>query len=142
MKRLIPALFLIPLALFWVACSSDDDNGPSERFRNLTETAWVADSLLINGMDASGPGGLLESFRGEATFRPDGTGTFGEFNGTWRFAQNETELVIQSESLPLPLTTRIEMLTSQNLKVTTSFPDFENPSNPPLQIRLTFIARP
>ena len=142
MKNLRPLFILIPLALFWAACSSDDDdNGPSERFRLLTQTVWLSDSLLINGMDASLPGGLLESFNGEARFNEDGSGTFGEFDGTWRFASNETELVIQTDSLPIPLPTRIHELTAQDLKVSTSLPDFDNLTNPPLQIRLTFKAK-
>lgn len=141
MKKILILVSLAFITTLWVACS-DDDNGPSERFLFLTNTNWQSDSLLINGIDASIPGGLLESFVGQANFRADGTGTFGQYEGTWRFAQNETELIIQSASLPIPLTTFIEVLTEQDLKVVTSFPDLDNPANPPLQIRLTFAATP
>lgn len=138
MKTLRFILVLIPLALFWAACS---DDGPSERFRLLTGNVWLSDSLLINNMDASMPGGLLESFKGEAIFRKDGTGSFGSFEGIWSFAKNETELIISSDSLAVPLPTRILELTDQDLKVSTSLPDFDNLTNPPLQIRLTFKAK-
>ncbi|TVQ15607.1 MAG: hypothetical protein EA361_05550 [Bacteroidetes bacterium] len=134
---------LIPLIVaglfFMAACSKDDET--SDRFNLLTGSAWLSDSLLINGEDASGPGQLLENFRGTAHFREDYTGTFGNYEGTWSFAQNETELVIRSDSLPIPmLSTKIQELTQQSLKVTTSFPDLQNPTGPALQIRLTFKA--
>jgi hypothetical protein len=67
-------------------------------------------------------GQMLELFKGEARFKEDGTGTFGNFSGTWRFAQNETQLVIQSDTLPLPLSSIIHLLTEEELKVSTSFP--------------------
>ncbi|MFN3554451.1 MAG: hypothetical protein ACK4VN_00650 [Bacteroidales bacterium] len=123
------------MILVWASCGKDD--GKSERFRILTETRWMSDSLLINGIDASVPGGMLESFKGEADFRADGTGTFGAFDGRWQFDQGETELIISSDSLPLPLRTRIHELNRQSLKVSTSFPNLVDPTNP-LTIRLTF----
>lgn len=140
MNRAIAFFLIITGMTLWTACDKEEEN--SERFRFLTGAVWVADSLLINGIDASGPGQLLENFRGEARFMEDGTGTFGAYEGTWRFAQNETELVIMSDSLPLPmLSTKIQELTAQSLKVTTAFPDFDNLQGPALNIRLTFNAQ-
>lgn len=123
------------LSLNIISCGNDEEK--SERFNLLTGVVWQSDSLLINGMDASGPGQQLEQFKGEAVFRADGTGSFGNYTGTWRFAQNETELVISSPALPLPLVTRIETLSSVSLKVTAAFPNPLDPQNP-LMLRLTF----
>ncbi|MFW5687387.1 MAG: hypothetical protein ACOCXV_00525 [Bacteroidota bacterium] len=139
MKRFIPVITIV-FTLF-VAASCEKEEETSERFRLLTQAVWESDSLLINGEDASGPGELLEDFRGDAIFREDFTGTFGTYEGTWKFAQNETELVIQSDSLPALLSTKIHELTAESLKVSTTFPDLQNPTNPALQIRLTFIAK-
>jgi hypothetical protein len=83
---------------------------------------------------------MLELFKGEAKFNEDGTGYFGSYTGTWRFASNETQIVISSPSLPLTLTTLIAELTSTSLKVTTSYPNLVNPLEP-VKIRMTFKAR-
>jgi hypothetical protein len=139
MKRLFFVATVISFFVLVSACKKDDDK--SSRFKLLTGVVWESDSLLINGVDASGPGQMLELFKGEARFKEDGTGTFGNFSGTWRFAQNETQLVIQSDTLPLPLSSNILLLTEEELKVSTSFPDPSNFANPPLQIRLTFTAK-
>lgn len=138
MKSNFFILILFSAFVILASCDKDDE---TTRFGLLTENIWDSDSLLINGVDASSPGGMLENFKGEARFQEDGTGTFGGYTGTWRFAQNETELVIQSDSLPFPLSTKINELSAEDLKVSTSFPDFENLSNPPVQVRLTFKAR-
>lgn len=133
-------IFLLSFIVIFIGCEKDEE--VSERFTFLTENTWSSDSLLINGDDASGPGQLLENFKGQANFNEDGTGTFGSFEGTWRFANNETELVIISDSLPVPqLSTSIQELTQESLKITTSFPNFQDPTNPFLQIRLTFKAQ-
>lgn len=141
MKRLFFVVTVISFFSFLSACDKDEDK--SSRFNLLTGAVWESDSLLINGVDASGPGQMLENFKGEARFNADGTGTFGNFSGTWRFAQDETELVIQSDSLPfgLPLSTKIHLLTEDDLKVSTNFPDLTNLANPPVQVRLAFIAK-
>lgn len=141
MKRLLFVVVAIGAFTFFSACDKDEDD--SSRFDLLTGAIWESDSLLINGIDASGPGQMLEIFKGEARFNEDGTGTFGNFSGTWRFAQNETQLVIQSDSLPfgLPLSTIIHLLTEEELKVSTSFPDLTNLANPPIQVRLAFTAK-
>lgn len=122
---LIAGIFLI------VSCKEEE----SERFRLLTGPTWQSDSLLVNGVDASGPAGLLEDFRGEVKFNEDGTGTFGKYEGRWLFASNETQLTIISDSLQLPLTTSIAELTKSSLKITTSY---QIPTFPVLLIRMTF----
>jgi hypothetical protein len=129
------ALFFLITVVFYVASCKKDEN--SANFKNLTGTTWKSDSLLINGVDASGSGGLLENFSGDVKFNADGTGNFGTYSGNWRFALNETQLVITSPSLPLPLTAQIKELTSTSLKITTALPDPMNPANF-LNVRMTF----
>jgi hypothetical protein len=138
MNRFIMILLAF-LALLVFACSDDEDDR-SERFKLLTGVTWTSDSLLVNGSDASGPGQMLENFKGEARFREDGTGTFGAYSGTWSFAANETEIIILTDSLMFPLTTKIAELTASSLKVTTSFPNFELPEQP-FSLRMTFKAK-
>jgi hypothetical protein len=111
----------------------------SEKFLLLTGPTWTSDSLLAEGVDASQPGQLLAKFKGDAKFREDGTGYFGLYIGTWKFSYNETEIVIDSDSLQVPLTTNIAVLTKTSLKITTSYPTAD-PSNP-LDIRMTFKAK-
>jgi hypothetical protein len=136
MKRTV-LLIIISISLLAVACDKDEE---SDRFKFLTTPVWTADSLLANGVDASGPGGILSIFVGDAKFNTDGTGTFGSYNGTWRFNSDETELVLVTDALLLPVTTDIVELTAQSLKVTTLFP---NPANPTqtLNLRMTFKAK-
>jgi len=130
-------LLIISACLYFASCKKDTQ---SEAFKFLTVPVWVSDSLLVNGIDASGPGGMLELFKGDAKFKEDGTGYFGSYEGTWRFANNETQIVITSPLLPITLSTVIAELTSKSLKVTTSYP---NPVNPlyPTKIRMTFKAK-
>lgn len=131
-------LFLIiAVAIYMVSCKKDSQ---SESFKLLTGPTWASDSLLANGTDAGGPGGLLANFKGDAKFKTDGTGTFGNYKGTWKFAMNDTEITITADSLLIPLTTKIAELTSSSLKITTSFP---NPVFPltSLYIRMTFKAK-
>ena len=132
MKNL--SLFILIMGLAILSCKKDET---SENFKMLTGPVWVSDSLLVNGLDAGGPGGMLENFAGDAKFNEDGTGYFGKYTGTWRFAFNETQLVITSDSLPIPLTTKLAELTQVSLKVTTAYPNLANPSAP-LYIRMTF----
>ncbi|HLN21363.1 MAG TPA: hypothetical protein VK213_09765 [Bacteroidales bacterium] len=120
--------------LLYTACSQDKD---SENFKILTGHIWTSDSLLVEGHDASTPGGVLANFKGDVKFNDDGTGSFGNYTGTWRFAFNETQLIITSPDLPIPLTTRIVELKDNSLKVTTSIPDPQNPLAS-LNIRMTF----
>jgi len=136
MKNL--ALLLIISACFIVfACDKDNK---SERFKFLTGPVWTTDSLLANGTDASGTGGFLEKFRGDAKFREDGTGYFGIYTGVWRFNQDETEITIVTDSLILPLIGDIVELTSASLKVKTVVPNKVDPLQP-INIRMTFKAK-
>jgi len=135
MKNLVSILILAAL----VAAASCKKDTQSETFKLLTGPVWVSDSLLANGIDASGPLGMLKNFIGEAKFKEDGTGKFGVYTGKWRFAFNETKIVIETDSLPVPLTTDIAELTKTSLKVTTRYP---SPLDPLIQvdIRMTFKA--
>lgn len=127
------ALFLLISGIFYMAACQKDKT--SDNFKNLTGVTWRSDSLLVNGTDAGS--GLLKNFVGDVKFNEDGTGTFGKYKGSWAFAFNETELIITSDSLPIPLTTRIVELTKSSLKVTTTFPDPQNFTNM-LNLRMTF----
>ncbi|HSV76344.1 MAG TPA: hypothetical protein VLH37_04855 [Bacteroidales bacterium] len=122
------------LAAIAVSCGDEEEETP---FSLLTTPVWVADSLLANGRDASGPGQVLANFRGEAKFNKDGTGQFGTFTGNWRFAQNETQIVITTPAFPIPITTIISELTRTSLKIHTEVPDQVNPGQV-LRIRMTF----
>ncbi|MZP54018.1 MAG: hypothetical protein GT600_01095, partial [Bacteroidales bacterium] len=51
------------ILLSFIAFSCNKD-GKSERFELLTTNIWVTDSLLADGIDAGGPGGVLENFKG------------------------------------------------------------------------------
>jgi hypothetical protein len=106
----------------------------SERFDLLTSHAWTSDSLLADGIDASGSGELLEKFKGDIVFRVDGSGTFGQYTGTWMFVDNQSSLVIESPDLAVALTTHIVELTSTSLKVTFTYTTLEGNKN----IRMTF----
>jgi len=132
MKNILFFTLLISGTLFLSSCSKDSQ---SERSKLLTGPVWISDSLLANGLDAGGPDGILVKFKGEAKFNEDGTGNFGRYSGKWRFAFDETQIVITSDSLPIPLTTIIAELTSTSLKVTTSY---QIPV--PVNIRMTFKA--
>ncbi len=136
MKNLAIFIFISGFVFFY-SCKKDSE---SENFKLLTGPVWQSDSLLANGIDASGPDGMLKNFKGEAKFNKDGTGSFGVYTGTWRFAQEETQIVISTDSLPVPLSTKIAELTAISLKITTTYP---NPINPaaPTYIRMTFNAK-
>jgi len=126
-------LLIISGCLYFSSCKKDSQ---SESFKLLTGSVWVSDSLLANGVDAGGAGGLLENFKGEARFNEDYTGSFGSYTGTWRFSQNETQIVITTNTLPVPLATQIAELTNISLKITTSYPTV-----PPTYLRMTFKAK-
>jgi len=132
-------LVLAAFGLFLAALSCKDDT-TSERFGFLTGTVWTSDSLLVNNTDASGSGGLLEKFKGDAEFRADGTGYFGIYTGSWKFSSGETEITIFSDSLSFPLTSVIDELTAASFKISTAFPNQVNPDEP-LSIRMTFKAK-
>jgi len=130
MRNIVIWVLLVGLLL---AASCNKDQG-SERFDLLTSHAWTSDSLLADGIDASDPGELLEKFKGDVVFNKDGTGTFGQYTGTWHFVDNETNLAIKSPELTVTLTTHIVELTETSLKVTFSYPTLEGSKN----IRMTF----
>jgi hypothetical protein len=136
MKKLAYLLLAAFLVVVF-ACKKDDK---SERFKFLTGPTWASDSLLANGVDASGPGGILVKFKGDAIFKEDGTGTFGGYTGKWRFNVDETELTITTDSLPLPIISKIKELTSASLKITTTV---SLPAAPtvPINIRMTFKTK-
>ena len=138
MKSMGFAMLLFTVLAF-ISCKKDEKE-VSERYKLLTSVVWTSDSLLVNGMDASGPGQLLEKFKGDIKFNEDGTGTFGDYSGTWQFSLDETELIIFSESLSFPLTTKIEELSDSSLKITTGFPNPLNPEDE-MKIRMTFKVK-
>ncbi|HUX94284.1 MAG TPA: hypothetical protein VMV47_01015 [Bacteroidales bacterium] len=132
MKNLV-LLFILTIFFAIFSCKKDSE---SERFKLLTDPTWASDSLLANGVDASGPGDILEKFKGTVKFNKDGTGTFGVYEGKWRFVYDETQIVIETDSLPIPLTTKIAELTAASLKITTSYPNLTTGIT--INIRMTF----
>lgn len=129
MKNIVPWLLITVLV-----CATSCKEKTSERFDLLTSHAWTSDSLLADGVDASGQGELLEKFKGDIEFNVDGSGTFGQYTGTWMFVDNQTNLVIESPELAAALTTHIVELTNKSLKVTFVYPTLEGSKN----IRMTF----
>jgi hypothetical protein len=129
MKRNL-LLFLLVMTVLVSSCNKDKE---SDRFTLLTSHTWTSDSLLANGVDASDPGEMLALFKGDADFSADGTGTFGQYTGTWMFTDNETNVAITSPDLPFALTTHIAELTAVSLKVTFTYPGLT-----PSSIRMTF----
>lgn len=129
MKRPL-ILFMVVMTIIALSCNKEK---VSDRFTLLTSHTWTSDSLLANGVDASDPGEMLALFKGDADFNEDGTGTFGQYTGTWMFTDNESNVAITSPDLPFALTTHIVELTRTSLKVTFSFPGVT-----PTSIRMTF----
>ncbi|MBE0667074.1 MAG: hypothetical protein IH593_05295 [Bacteroidales bacterium] len=126
-------LLLFLLMTITIIVSSCNKEKASDRFTLLTSHTWTSDSLLANGVDASDPGEMLALFKGDASFNEDGTGTFGQYTGTWMFTDNETNVAITSPDLPFALTTHIVELTRTSFKVTFTFPGVT-----PTNIRMTF----
>lgn len=135
MKKLA-FLLIIAAGVMIIACKEKY----SERFLLLTTPSWRADSLLANGVDASGAGQLLAKFVGDAKFNKDGTGSFGKFTGEWMLSVDEQNLTITTDSLPIPIVASIKTLTSTDLKITSSVPNPLDILNP-LNIRMTFKAK-
>lgn len=119
MKKHIIYFSLMVLGYFFFSCSKEEVK--SEKTNLLTDHIWVADSLLLDGIESGGAGGLLEDFTGDTKFNEDGTGYVGQIVGTWEFFSNETQIVITSDSLFVPVTTNIVELTPESLKLTTQF---------------------
>jgi hypothetical protein len=139
MKNLL-LLLVIGALIALTNCSKDNED---DRFILLTTPAWASDSLLANGADASGPGQPLEKFKGNAKFNADGSGTFGIYKGTWRFPdKSRTQLVLVTDSFPIPITTNIVELTEKSLKITSTVPDMTGTvPGGMLNVRMTFKAR-
>lgn len=133
-------LVLIATVSFLVSGCKKEDDAKSERFILLTSHVWTSQTLEVNGIDASGPDGFLEDFVGDAKFNEDGTGNLGDVEGTWSFANNETQLVISSVSLTIPVTGNIVQLNETTLEITTSVP---NPVDPltKVDVRLVYVAK-
>lgn len=128
-------LFILTGILLLSSCKKNDQ---SESFKLLTGPVWRSDSLLVDGVDAGGPGKLLQKFSGDAKFNTDGSGYFGSYTGKWRFETgDESQIIITADSLLIPLRTKIRELTKSSLKVTTTFPNILNPPVP-YNIRMTF----
>ena len=83
---------------------------------------------------------MLAKFVGDAKFKEDGTGYFGKYVGEWMLSLDEDYLTILSDSIPVAIIADIDLLTSTDLKITTSVP---NPLNltDPFDIRMTFKAK-
>lgn len=128
MKKIL--LLLLPAMIITAASCKEKT---SERFDLLTSHMWTSDSLLADGVDASGTGQVLEKFKGDVAFNDDGTGTFGQYSGTWAFIDNEANIAIDSPDLPFTLTTHIIELKATSLKVTFTYPGVTL-----LSVRMTF----
>ncbi|MEA1896554.1 MAG: hypothetical protein U9N53_02685 [Bacteroidota bacterium] len=137
MKKHKVIFLLLLTGVFLFSCSEEMDVN-SERFILLTAHVWEADSLMANGEEAGGSGGMLEGFTGDTQFYEDGTGYLGIYEGTWFFSNLENDITIDSDSLPIPITATIVELTEKSFKITTSFPSLYLP---PVDIRMTFIAK-
>ena len=137
MKKSVLFFVVIAIAFVFVSC---DKEVTTDNLNLLTSHIWTADSLLADGIEEGGGGGMLEMFNGDTKFNEDGTGYVGEIVGIWQFSDNETAIAISSDSLPFPITTHIVELTAQSLKLTTSFPIQESP---PVfaDVRMTFIPK-
>jgi hypothetical protein len=133
MKKLLLLLFTA------VAIISSCKEKESDRFIFLTGTVWTPVSLMADGVDASET--LLVNFKGDARFNKDGTGTFGTYTGTWYFNDSETQIVLSTETLVIPITANIVELTKTSLKLQMLIPNPENLTGPPINIEMTFTAK-
>lgn len=132
MKKI--TFFLILIFLVTSSCIKDSE---SERFRLLTTPVWTTVTLLANGADASGPGGMLEKFVGDAKFNKDGTGYFGDYTGQWWLNTAETEITIKPDTEVYAILCSIVQLTNTNFEITTTFPNPVNPQQT-VPIQITF----
>jgi hypothetical protein len=132
---------LVFLSICFIAFSCKKEEAKSEQFLLLTGPVWEAVTLLVNGADAGGPGGLLESLDGDAIFNENGTGTFGTYTGTWYFFDlAETQIMISPDTEPWSLLCTIEELSATTLIIAAIMPNDQNPSEP-LDIRIIFEAK-
>ena len=137
MNRIV-FLLIVFAGVYIVGCNDKEEKEEADYFTLLTTPTWVADSLLANGLDASGPDGVLYNFIGEAKFRTDGTGTFGSYNGTWNLSN--TQITINSPDFDIPIIAEIVELNTSSLKITTVVPDMNNLPDV-LNIRMTFLVK-
>ncbi len=136
MKNL--ALILIISGLLAVfGCKKDKE---SERFILLTTPIWTTESIVATGADTTGVGVIIKQLTGDAKFKEDGTGYFGQFTGQWRFNTDETEITIITASLPVPINADIILLTTQSLKLTIDVTLQSHPQDL-VNLLLTFKAK-
>lgn len=112
------AIFFVFSALVIAfACKKDEQ---TERFKYLTTPVWEAESLLLNGEDASNHE-VLGKFIGEAKFNKNGTGYLNESAARWRFLNNESQLLIDPDDLQVDIIANINKLDKDSLIISTSF---------------------
>lgn len=132
-------LLLVLAGIMIIACNKEEEE-VQDPYTLLTAHVWVSDSLLANGVEAGGPGQLLEKFNGDVEFRTDGTGTFGEYSGTWSLSEDNTTITIVTQELPISIIAIIKELTTTSLKIVTGFPDTTQPGEI-IDIRMTFKVK-
>ncbi len=132
-------LLLVLAGIMIIACNKEEEE-VQDPYTLLTAHVWVSDSLLANGVEAGGPGQLLEKFNGDVEFRTDGTGTFGEYSGTWSLSEDNTTITIVTQELPISIIAIIKELTTNSLKIVTGFPDTTQPGEI-IDIRMTFKVK-
>jgi hypothetical protein len=140
MKTRLLFFVFISMTLVYISCKKEEAI-PTDHLNLLTNHIWTADSLLADGVDEGGAGGLLEKFNGDTKFNEDGTGYVGEIVGNWQFTNNENALIITSDSLQLAVSANIEELTAQSLKLTTAYPIQTSPTVVYAAVRMTFIPK-
>lgn len=133
MRNILPVLVILSVIVIF-SCDTKEEAPVLTPYEMLTTRIWLSDSLLANGQEAGGEGQLLEKFNGEAEFRTDGTGTFGEFTGSWNLSADNKEITIQTDSMPAFVTQVVE-LSLVSLKITTPF---EIMPGEVINIRMTF----
>lgn len=134
MKKLLLFLFSLS-ALGYISCKEEEP--VLTPYELLTTRIWASDSLLANGVDASGPGEMLETFKGNAIFNTDGSGVLGNYNATWTLSVDNTEITIITVEPAMEIITTIRELTKTSLKITTAVADINNPGQF-IEIRMTF----
>lgn len=138
--RLCKYLALIALISFtYLGCEKGEET-KSKNLILLTGTIWTSQTLEANGVDASAPGEFLEDFVGDAIFNENGSGTLGSLTGSWRFASNETQIIITADELTIPVTMNIIELSETRIELETSVP---NPSNPLelVDIKMVYVPK-
>lgn len=140
MNRFGFILIMMAFLCAFHACKKDEEDKLSEKEILLTNNTWNSISLLADGIEAGGVGEILYEFAGETVFNPDGTGQVGDYTGTWELSADETQIIIISDALDMPLTANIILLTEDTLEIFTVFPDTS--TNPPrlIEVEITFSS--